>query len=114
MKAGLVDSEPGRGVALGIEIDQEGLAIGESEPGREIDGSRRLADAALLVDDGDRRGYAVTQSCPIVPACRTDGIILRATPSVFHDSHSAPGPRSDSSRRLRVFHDSHETSPVMA
>jgi hypothetical protein len=48
----LLDAKPGRGVALGIEVDDKGPALGEGEAGGEIDGGRRLADATLLVDDG--------------------------------------------------------------
>ena len=48
-----VDAKAGRGVALRIEIeDQHGLADG-GECGAQIDRGRGLADAALLVGDGE-------------------------------------------------------------
>ena len=44
-----VDAEPGRGVALGIEIDDEDPLADGRQRRSEVDGCRRLADAALLV-----------------------------------------------------------------
>ena len=58
-----VDAEPGRGVALGIEIDDQHPLADRGERGAEIDGGGRLADAALLVRHGEnartRRGVGL-------------------------------------------------------
>ena len=48
-----VDAEAGRGVALRIEVDDEHPLADGGEGGGEVDRGRRLADAALLVGDGD-------------------------------------------------------------
>ena len=48
-----VDAEPGRGVALGIEIDDEHPLADRGERGPEVDGGGGLADAALLVRHGE-------------------------------------------------------------
>src|SRR4029453_6880303 len=53
VEAGLVDAKPGRRVALGIQVDEQGRALGEGKPSGEVDGCRGLADPALLVDDRD-------------------------------------------------------------
>src|SRR5690606_20247966 len=50
---GVRDAEPGRGVALRIEVDDQDLAIGRGERGRQVDRGGGLADTALLVRDGD-------------------------------------------------------------
>ena len=41
------------GVALGVAVDEEHLAAFEGEGGGQIDRRRGLADATLLVCDGD-------------------------------------------------------------
>ena len=46
-----VDAEPGRGIALRIEIDDQHPLADGGERGAEIDRRRGLADAALLVGD---------------------------------------------------------------
>ena len=46
-------AEPGGGVRLGVEIDEQRPLARLREAGREVDGSRRLADAALLVRECD-------------------------------------------------------------
>ena len=52
-----VDAEPGRGVALRVEIDDQDVLADRGERSAEIDGRCRLADTALLIGDGDgRRG----------------------------------------------------------
>ena len=53
-RAGPVDAEAARGVALGVKIDDEDALAGEGEVGRQIDNRRGLSDAALLVGTGDR------------------------------------------------------------
>ena len=56
-------AEPGRRVRLRVEIDDEHLLTRLGETGGEVDGCRRLADAALLVREReDRAGHAV--HCP--------------------------------------------------
>src|SRR5687767_10396765 len=47
-----VDAEAAGGVALRVEIDDEGSRTGEGEIGRQVDDRGRLADAALLVCAG--------------------------------------------------------------
>jgi hypothetical protein len=39
------------GVALGIEVDQQGLGARGGDAGGDVDRGRRLADAALLIRD---------------------------------------------------------------
>src|SRR5712672_641744 len=51
LPAFLVDAEPGRGIALRIEVDDEHALADGGERGAEIDRGRGLADAALLVGD---------------------------------------------------------------
>ena len=48
-----IDAKPGRGVALGIEIDNEHALADRGERGSEIDGGGGLADPALLVRRGE-------------------------------------------------------------
>ena len=48
-----VDAEAGRGVALRIEIDDQHALADGGERRAEIDRRRGLADAALLVGDGE-------------------------------------------------------------
>ena len=48
-----LEPEPGRCVALGVDIDDQRALLGNSERRTEIDGRRRLADSALLVCDGN-------------------------------------------------------------
>src|SRR3546814_3262922 len=50
---GLVDAQAGRGVALGIEIDQQDAKPGGGQPRGQIDGSGGFSDAALLIGDGN-------------------------------------------------------------
>ena len=47
------DAHPRRGVALRIHVEQQGLALGRGDAGREVDGGRGLPHAAFLVDDRD-------------------------------------------------------------
>ena len=46
-----VDAEPGRGIALRIEIDDQHALADRGQRRAEIDRGRRLADAALLVGE---------------------------------------------------------------
>ena len=48
-----IDAEPGRGVALGIEIEDQHALADRGERRSKIDGGGRLADAALLVRQGE-------------------------------------------------------------
>ena len=54
--AAAIDAEPGRGIALRIEIDDQHALADRRQRGAEIDRGGGLADAALLV--GQRRGCA--------------------------------------------------------
>ena len=62
-----LDAEPGRGVALRVEIDDQDMLADGGERGAEIDGGRGLADAALLV--GDRQHARAGASAAGCPAC---------------------------------------------
>jgi hypothetical protein len=57
IEPGLVDPKPGSRVALWVEVDEEGRALGEGQAGRKVDGRGCLADPALLVYDGDGLSY---------------------------------------------------------
>ena len=48
-----LDAEPGRGVALRVEVDDQHVLADRGQGGAEIDRRRGLADAALLVGDRD-------------------------------------------------------------
>ena len=48
-----LDAKAGAGVALRVEIDDENAVPRRCQCGRQIDGGRGLADAALLIGDGD-------------------------------------------------------------
>ena len=73
----LVDAQARRGIALRIEIDQEGAPLGQSEAGREVDRSRGLSDSALLIHNGQR--FDPLSSPTVVPR--------GTSPSVFHVEH---------------------------
>ena len=64
-----VDAEPGRGVALRIEVDDQHVLADGGERGAEIDRGRGLADAALLV--GDRQHPRAAGAGSARTACRT-------------------------------------------
>jgi hypothetical protein len=48
-----LDADTARRVTLRICIDQQGLALGGREGGREVHSGRRFADAAFLIRDRD-------------------------------------------------------------
>ena len=52
-----LDADAARRVALGVAVDEERPLFGGGEAGGEIDGGRRLSDAALLVRDRDDAGH---------------------------------------------------------
>ena len=56
LQAAVLDAQPGRGVALRIEVDDQRSLAELGEAGTDVDRRRRLADAALLVGDGDHTG----------------------------------------------------------
>jgi hypothetical protein len=62
VKSRFIQPEPGRGISLGVEIDEEDGTTGQGKPGRKIDSGRRLSNAALLVDDCECLPYVVTVS----------------------------------------------------
>src|SRR5581483_5671274 len=62
----LVDAGARRGVALRVEVDHQDAALHRDEPGGEVDGGRRLADATLLVRDRDDPRHRA----PVVPRAR--------------------------------------------
>nr|BFF15790.1 hypothetical protein GCM10025699_70930 [Microbacterium flavescens] len=49
----VVDTQGGGGVSLGIEVDHQDTGPAPGECCRQVDGRRRLADAALLVGHGE-------------------------------------------------------------
>ena len=57
---GLVDAEAARRIALRIEVHEEHGPLERGERGGEADGGRRLADAPLLVRDGEDRRRCFT------------------------------------------------------
>jgi hypothetical protein len=70
-----LDAEPGAGVALGVEVDDQDLAPARRQRRAEIDRGRRLADAALLVDDGEHAGgVAARARLSLTRCCRHGGI----------------------------------------
>jgi hypothetical protein len=50
----------GRGVALGVEVEQEGATPRVRQRRREVHGGGRLADPALLIDDRDDSTHSST------------------------------------------------------
>src|SRR5690606_24960771 len=56
----LVHTAAAGGVALGIEVDQQHLALGGDQRGGEVDAGGGLGDPALLVGDGKYLAHAVT------------------------------------------------------
>src|SRR5882672_11622687 len=71
VETALLDPQPGRRIALRIQVHEERRALGESEPSREIDGGRRLSYAALLIHDRESLGH----------------LGRLASAAVFHDAH---------------------------
>jgi hypothetical protein len=54
-----VHADAARGVALGIHVNEEDLAIERGEAGAEVDGGGRLADATLLIHYCDDEAHSV-------------------------------------------------------
>ena len=48
-----LDPDAARRVALRIRIDEQRLALGDRQGGREVDGGRRFTDATFLVGNSD-------------------------------------------------------------
>lgn len=57
IESGLLNTQSCRGVALRVQIHQEGRALGKGEAGREVDGGGRLPNAAFLIDDREDPSY---------------------------------------------------------
>ena len=53
-------SDAARGVALRVAVDEQDVAAGEGEGGGEVDRRGGLADATLLIGDGDNLGISVS------------------------------------------------------
>jgi len=51
--AGARLAEPRRGVALGIDVDEQARVVGECHARRHVHGGSGLPDAALLIGDGE-------------------------------------------------------------
>ena len=54
----MIDAEPGAGIALRIEVDDQHALADCRERCAEIDGGRGLADAAFLIGKGEHAGAA--------------------------------------------------------
>ena len=112
-----LDAQPAGGVALRIEIDEQHLGAGLGEAGGDVDGGGRLADAALLVGDGDDashgkwaravvrgdavEGWAQTLMAVAILPAAPDAGQRRVTPSagIGRAAASAPDPRAAGSSR---------------
>jgi hypothetical protein len=57
-QAGPVGHDPGRGVPLWVEIDEERGALSDGEGGGQVDRGRGLADAPFLIDHPQDPGHA--------------------------------------------------------
>src|ERR1700730_16672979 len=53
----LGQAESATGIRLRVAIHQERVQVGGSQRGAEIDGSRSLTDAALLISDSNDAGH---------------------------------------------------------
>ena len=86
--------------ALRVEVDEQRALPGQRERGGDVDGSRRLAHAALAVDDGDdlHGGIMAGARAPDRVECRARGDVAEWLGSGLQ---SRPH-RFDSGRRLRV------------
>ncbi len=79
----VLDAERGAGIALRIEVDHQNLQSLQRERGGDVDGGGRLADAALLVGDGEdslalrarvvRSSQRCAAAAPPVPPPRRSG-----------------------------------------
>ena len=67
-----VDAQAGRGVALGIEVDDQDPVPDLGQGGPEVDGRRGLAHPALLVRDGDHPGQLTGR--PVRPVEQLVGV----------------------------------------
>jgi hypothetical protein len=76
---GAIDAESGRGIALRIEIDDEDLPAGRGERGADVDGGRRLADAALLVSHCDTNHRAGLRRTPSAMTIAASGSVTLGT-----------------------------------
>src|SRR3546814_2779353 len=65
---GARNAEPGRGIALRIEVDQQHPQPDRRERGAQIDRGRRLADAALLIRHCDTRHRGYTPLATMISA----------------------------------------------
>ncbi len=61
IEGALVDPRAHGGIALGIEVDHQHPASEPSQSGRQVDGGRGLADAALLVGDAEDAAHRVSR-----------------------------------------------------
>src|SRR5262249_19587236 len=99
----------GRGIPLRIQVDDEDLLAAGGEGRRQVDRGSRLADAALLVGDGDDAGTIGSTRLQLDHFLRSTLVSLRITPVglvrlgrrdavIFHpfsasvNSRSAPSP----------------------
>ena len=56
----LVDLDPQANATSSLGVEQQHLAASIGYRGRNVDGQRRLADAAFLIEDGENSGHAVS------------------------------------------------------
>ena len=95
VEARLLDPKARGRVALRVEVNEEGRALGEREAGREIDGSGGLSHAALLIDDRkDLSHPPAPQSGESVPRRTLLSQLMLSFESMFHGQHSPRQARS--------------------
>ena len=101
LQAAVLDAQPGRGVALGVEVDDQRALAELGEAGADVDRRRRLADAALLVGDGDDPGELGDRAGTATPSAarRGGGGVAGASGSVG-GGRSAARVGSQDGRRL--------------
>ena len=69
-----LDPEPGGGIALRIQIDKEGRVTREGKAGRQVYRRRRLTDATLLIDDGQRLTQVLSPMFHVKQSGPRDGL----------------------------------------
>jgi hypothetical protein len=74
-------AEPGGGVRLRVEVEDEHALAVARERGAQVDGGRRLADAALLVGERDDRAQGQLLAAAGAPdVSRETSRLVRAGP----------------------------------
>jgi len=58
MQLGFFNTQTAGGVALGVHIDKQHPVAPLRDTGAQVDGCRRFADAAFLIDNGNYFGHS--------------------------------------------------------